>query len=157
MSNNCRHPTCYDSDMCRRPPKVPKKRTPLKRTQIKSRIKPFKEKEGASEQSVWFLERAKEMTGFCCNCGELSSARSGTYWKWSICHIMPKSTFPSVATHPLNFIECCISCHTLFDRSLSVAHTLKCWPEAVRKFNLFKNEIKESHKYLDLFIHYSVL
>lgn len=153
MSSNCTHPNCFDLEVCRRPPKTPKARQPIRRTGIKKH--PSKPKESQVELKTWFLDRAKEMIGRCCNCGGDSCAYSSMYWKWSICHIFPKEPqygFSSVSTHPLNWIELCIPCHTLFDRSLSVAHTMKCWKAATDKFLLFEKDIKENNrKYLAIF------
>lgn len=55
----------------------------------------------------WFIERSKEMTGHCVECGEPSTKGNEKYWKFSICHILPKKIFKSIARHPLNFIEWC--------------------------------------------------
>lgn len=161
MSYNCNHPTCYDSPECRRSPPI-KKTYSLGRSSLKASKGTFKKKSkiiSQEEQNKWFLDRAKECTGICCNCGGPSAITSGIYWKWAIAHVFPKEEkygFPSIATHPNNFIELCIECHTLYDRSLHVAHTLTCWKFAVEKFELFKDYIEEkSRKYLGLFIHYA--
>lgn len=71
----------------------------------------------------------------------------------SSAHIFPKSLFPSVATHPLNhlIIGAGCGCHPTFDHSLDKACEMRIWPLAVERFRKFEHEIKETHKYLDLF------
>jgi hypothetical protein len=159
MGTNCSHPTC-DGE-CRR--EVKKKKIYYLNRSPKIATKPKKklcDKEiNSGDLNRWFLERAKECTGICSCCGKPSSIRSGVFWKWSIAHIFPKEKihgFPSIATHPDNWIELCIQCHTLFDRSLHVAHTLPCWGIVVKKFLIFEEDIKEtSRKYLSLFKEYA--
>lgn len=66
----------------------------------------------------WFRERRKEMTGKCqCGCGKWSSKYDDKYFKHSCSHVFPKSKFPSIATHPHNFVERAFwgGCHTNMD------------------------------------------
>lgn len=116
-----------------------KPRTPLKRTPIKKVYKPKEVKiEGLN---AWYLARSKEMTGKCQNCNKPSSARSSIYWRWSVCHILPKSLFPSVATHPLNNLELCISCHSQFDSNWLTASKMPIFLKAKHRFELFVENI----------------
>jgi hypothetical protein len=47
----------------------------------------------------------------------------------SVAHILPKSTCPSVATHPLNWIELNVDFHKKFDAmSWEEREKLGCWP-----------------------------
>lgn len=138
----CLHTTCGNT--CHRPQEARRERKPIPTYKDKPRSK-------KTDINAWFLDRAKEMTGKCINCGGNSCARSGSFWKWSIAHILPKNIFESCSTHPDNWLELCIECHTFFDRSLSVAHTMKCWPIAVKKFKAFEASITERHKHLELF------
>lgn len=81
---------------------------------------------GDTSLDQWFGERHKEMTGECVNCNRPTITKVNPnpkiplYWKYSVAHILPKSLFHSIATHPLNFIELCYfenSCHTNFDNN----------------------------------------
>lgn len=66
----------------------------------------------------WFLERRKEMTGVCqCGCGAKSSKNDEKWFRACCCHIFPKAYFPSVANHPLNFVERAFwgGCHSFMD------------------------------------------
>jgi hypothetical protein len=98
----------------------------------------------------WFKERRKEMTGRCADCGSKSCKDNDAYYRYSIAHIFPKSYFPSVATHPLNWIELCFwyeSCHTNMDNiGLSYAVKMKCWPEMVRRFRQFEHLLTDKEK-----------
>lgn len=138
----CNHPTCNDS--CRRPVKEKKiytlKRTPLKKT--------FKPKPVNDELQQWFLDRRKEMIGYCaCGCGSDTSKYDDKLFKHSICHILEKRNFTSLKTHPLNFIELAFwgGCHSNMDNlGASEWPKKKYWPEVVRRFKLMYPEIDPS-------------
>jgi hypothetical protein len=85
----------------------------------------------------WFEKRRKELVGRCKHCGKKSCKDNDEYFKFSIAHILPKSIFESVATHPKNFIELCFwenSCHTNFDNGIIGLTDLNCFDEVVEKF-----------------------
>ena len=80
------------------------------------------EKENKNEQDIWFAERRKEMTGKCVYCGSKTEKNNNATFKNSIAHIFAKrkNMFPSIAKHPLNFLELCYyenSCHANFDNN----------------------------------------
>lgn len=105
----------------------------------------------------WFLERRKEMDGFCkCGCGGRSSKDDDKKFKYSICHIFPKAEFESVKTHPNNWIELAFwgGCHERSHR-LDTFSQMKCWEEVVEKYKTFAPLIKEKHKYVYLFRQYA--
>lgn len=92
---------------------------------------------GGGELTRWFNERRKEMTGKCAHCGGLSCKDSTEYFKFSVCHILPKAYFPSVKTHPKNFIELCFwnnSCHSQMDNKILDLIDMNCFDEIVTKF-----------------------
>lgn len=93
---------------------------------------------GGAELNRWFEDRWKEMSGRCVNCGKPSCKWSANYYKFSICHILPKAYFKSVATHPDNWIELCFwgdnSCHTNMDNKMLDLIDMNCWDEIVVKF-----------------------
>lgn len=85
----------------------------------------------------WFLDRRKEMTGKCLHCGDKSEKENDRYFHFSIAHILPKKLFPSVETHPLNWIELCHfgnSCHTNLDNYFIDLTDLNCWDTVVERF-----------------------
>jgi len=106
-----------------------------KKKQQDKESKPEKEK-----QVQWFKDRVKEMSGKCTNCGGSTSKNNPSLAIMAIAHILPKrkNMFPSVATHPDNWIELCVTngCHHKYDRSWEDAMTMKIWPLVVEKFKL---------------------
>lgn len=97
----------------------------------------------------WFKERAKEMTGICKHCGSPTQKGQKNY-KCSVAHILPKAYFPSVATHPDNWIELCFwgnSCHTNFDHSMIDIMDLNCFDEVIEKFvRIYPSIAKDERK-----------
>lgn len=89
-------------------------------------------------QRQWFLDRRKEMTGFCvCGCGLRSSKNDDKYFHCSVGHILKKAKVKSMALHPLNWIELNFwdGCHGNFDnRSSDLWEGMACWDEIVTKF-----------------------
>lgn len=98
----------------------------------------------------WFKERRKEMKGKCSHCGNPSSKKDDDKFHFSIAHILPKSLFPSIATHPDNWIELCFwgnSCHTNFDNSTIDLIDMNCFDEIIEKFiRLYPNIIPEERR-----------
>lgn len=132
---------------------VAKPKKPIAKVSKKRKLENEKIKttEVNSEIDRWFIERRKEMTGYCCECGKKSFKEHDKHYKWSLAHIIKKSIFKSVATHPSNFIELCWLHHQEFDSSYENAQKMNCWSIAKQKFDLFKNCIVEKHKDLNWF------
>lgn len=105
-------------------------------------------KELPNLQELWYISKKYQMTGFCTEEGCKKSTNKGNdvYFKWSICHIVPKKLVPSVATHPDNFIELCWQHHSEFDSTFDKSKSMKCFAEAKRKFKLFEHLIPDSEK-----------
>jgi hypothetical protein len=86
---------------------------------------------------LWFEDRRKELTGRCHHCGGKSCKEDNKYYRFSICHILPKAYFDSVKTHPLNFIELCFwdkNCHGNMDNKVLDLTDMNCWDEIVERF-----------------------
>jgi hypothetical protein len=67
---------------------------------------------------LFFASMRKTMKNKCLFCGAFTMKYDDEKYHFSLAHLLPKSTFKSVATHPSNIIELCfygISCHTNFD------------------------------------------
>lgn len=58
-----------------------------------------------------------------------------------VCHIVPKNTFPSVATHPLNRWFGCIDHHNKYDRSWDDAQKMGVWDVCIERFQQFMQAI----------------
>jgi hypothetical protein len=104
---------------------------------------------GGSELQRWFNDRRKEMLGVCSNCGGKTEKNNDQYFAFSIAHIFPKAYFPSIKTHPKNFIELCHfgnSCHTNFDNGNININDLNCFNEVIEKFIEMYPIISEKEK-----------
>jgi len=132
-----------------------KKRVAAKNSNSKLRSGIANEQENKSlaknygELDRWFKERRKEMTGRCHHCGGPSCKHDDKYYKFSICHILPKAYFPSVATHPSNFVELCFwnkNCHGNMDNKMLDLIEMNCWDEIVTKFCSMYPFIAEKEK-----------
>lgn len=87
----------------------------------------------------WFAERRKEMTGKCLHCGGRSCKNDDMYFKHSIAHILPKrpGMFPSIMTHPDNWIELCYwngNCHGNYDNAILDLMQLNCFDLVIERF-----------------------
>jgi len=98
----------------------------------------------------WFKERRKELSGFCKNCNGKTMKDDDAKFHYSIAHILPKAYFPSVATHPKNFIELCFygqSCHTNLDNGALDLIDLHCFAEVIEKFvSMYPSIAKEERR-----------
>lgn len=116
----------------------------------KLRVAEYKEN---TELDSWFKLIRDKLTGHCeCGCGQPSSKRSDRYFKFSCCHLLAKSIFPSIATHPMNYLELAAfgnSCHTVFD-SMGYDHCKRTkpilWAIVVERFNIIYPSIAESER-----------
>lgn len=121
-------------------PKQPKAIKPIAKKSAKKLKQEAEEKKGKKDPSAdkerWFQDRRMEMTGKCRNCQKPSFKNSNEYFRFSIAHILAKrkSMFPSVATHPENWIELCGDCHNDLDNCMIDLTDLSCWDEVVVKF-----------------------
>ena len=119
-------------------------------------IKAEKEARGGDDTELqkWYKGRQKFLTGKCARCGatynkkELSAAIAST------AHILAKrpEMFPSVATHPQNFLELppYCGCHNWFDNLASWDEIKESvlWPEIVEKFVMIEPciDLEERHR-----------
>lgn len=68
----------------------------------------------------FFLEQRTGMTGKCLFCNGVTEKKNDDTFHFSLAHLLGKAAFPSVATHPDNWIELCYyegSCHHQFDNA----------------------------------------
>lgn len=93
---------------------VPKPRKPIPKVS-KKRAKELEEmrKGGETALDKWFEDRRKEMTGKCSLCSNKSYKSNDDRYRWSCHHLLDKrkKMFPSLALHPMNFLEVCHDCH----------------------------------------------
>lgn len=85
--------------------------------------------DGDTEKQKWFRARVKLMTGHCAETGLKTETKIFQYAIMSICHLLPQRLCPSVALHPLNWIELNVDFHVKFDAmSWEEKEKLGCWP-----------------------------
>ncbi|WP_337899636.1 hypothetical protein, partial [Mesomycoplasma ovipneumoniae] len=78
----------------------------------------------------WYKRCVKMLTGHCAETGLKTETKIFQYAIMSVCHILPKASCKSVATHPCNWIELNVDFHKKFDAmSWEEREQLGCWPE----------------------------
>lgn len=103
---------------------------------------------GSAELNRFFENVHRQMTGRCRHCNGKTQKDKPNY-KNSVAHILPKAYFPSVATHPENWVELCFygeSCHTNFDNKMLDLMDMNCFDEIVTKFVKIYPSIAENEK-----------
>lgn len=103
---------------------------------------------------AWFEARRKEMTGRCCLCGGKTEKDNDETYRRSIHHLLEKrkNMFPSVATHPDNFLEVCFwgnACHSNLHNgtiTMDLLHDSKEWHIIATKFKKIYPFILETEK-----------
>jgi hypothetical protein len=115
----------------------------------------------------WFPLIRKKLTGVCqCGCGKPSSKNDDKYYKFSCCHLFPKSIFKSILDHPDNYLERAFwgGCHTNMDEAGMLKWKDKAdWEQAKEKFHLLApllTDKERSHKFyrnLESLIYYGKL
>ena len=97
----------------KKPPKGIAKQSEKKKKEIAE----GKDENGDNELVRFYKACMKKMTGSCMNCHGRTETKVYSAAIFSICHILDKrdTMCPSVATHPLNWVELCVDCHREFD------------------------------------------
>lgn len=133
------------------PAKAKKSPTPIAKVSDKKREEIKAQKPVKDLQNTWFAEiEAKECingSAKCWNCGETIIQ---PFFRTAIAHIFAKrkNMFPSVATHPDNYLilgSGC-GCHQEFDRSWGDATKMQVWPLALERAKEIIPSIAESEK-----------
>ena len=112
--------------------------SPQNQEGVKRALNGYKE---PTELDQWYMDRRVEMTNVCIECGKSTQKSNEKYYRWSICHIVPKSLVPSVATNIFNWVELCQLHHQEFDNTFDKAAAMMCFGEVKMKFQIFKKEI----------------
>lgn len=124
---------------------VPKPKKAIAKKSAKKILEEKEQKESGTdgEMDKFFSAMRKRMTGKCFICGGKTEKDNDDKYKFSIAHLFPKkpTMFPSIATHPSNWLELCFhnnSCHTNFDSGKITFQLLKDskeWDVIVEKFH----------------------
>lgn len=125
----------------------------MKREPIKSKPKYLTEEEvqRKKELNVFFASQTLVMPNNCEECGHKLDKSSTFALRAQIAHILPKSIFKSVATHPQNkmFLCCFNGCysHAKFDNGdAKTRQSMKVYDLAIERFRSFENELTEAEK-----------
>lgn len=105
-----------------------------------------------SESMVpWYAKIMASEAPVCWECGSKINKFDRVTWHGSIAHVIPKSLFDSVKTHPMNYLilgRYC--CHGIYDSSWDAASKMKIWPVAVERFRMFEKLIISPEEYRKL-------
>lgn len=121
----------------------PKERRPLSRG--KSARKKTEE-----DLERWFTAIAK-VEGGDCQCWECGGIIPDAVLRHGTAHIFPKSLFPSVATHPYNYIMLGASCCHNRSHRVDTFSKMNIWREAVERFLEFDPLILPGEKKQDYY------
>lgn len=91
-----------------------------------------------SELSKWYTKIMQSEMGICWETGEKIDTRDKMGWHGSVAHCLPKDLFPSVATHPMNYmiLKMWGGTHGQYDSSWENASKMKVWSYACKIFNI---------------------
>lgn len=125
-------------------PLLPTKKQP-KPIPKKSAKKKAEEKRGRDERGDgdtdlqrWYAAIMAKEEGRCWETGEKINKEDSFGWHGSIAHVLPKSKFESVATHPQNYmiLKMWGGTHAKYDASWESASKMKVWPYAIKIINI---------------------
>ncbi len=117
---------------------IPKKSA--KREAKEKEQKIIQQETGNTETDLqkWYAEIMAKETPRCWETGEWIDTKDTFGWHGSIAHVLGKELFPSVKTHPLNYmiLKMWGGTHGQFDSSWENASKMRVWPHAVRIINI---------------------
>lgn len=117
---------------------IAKARKPIAK---KSAKKILEEKEAKNERGgedtdlqKFYARIMQNEPGKCWETGEKINKQDKMGWHGSVAHILSKRDFPSVATHPQNYMILSMwnGSHANYDSSWERAATMKVWPYALK-------------------------
>lgn len=91
-----------------------------------------------TELQKWYAEIMAKETPRCWETGEWIDTKDTMGWHGSVAHVLDKHNFPSVKTHPQNYmiLKMWGGTHGQYDASWEKAAKMKVWPYAVKVFNI---------------------
>lgn len=100
---------------------------------------------------IYFAEQTLVFSPICENCGSKLDTSSKFAMRSQTCHIIEKSKFPSVATHPQNKIfMCCFGgCygHSKYDNGdAKTRQSMQVYEIAIERFRSLENSLTTSEK-----------
>lgn len=122
-------------------PPVVKEKKPIPKKSVKKIEQEAAERQERGEQETelqkWYSHIMQTEHPVCWETGEKIDTRDVKGWHGSIAHALPKIQFPSVATHPKNYLILKMwgGTHGQYDSSWENASRMKVWPIACEVFN----------------------
>jgi len=116
----------------KKPPKPIAKKSAKK---IQEEKEEKKQRNGEDSDLVkWYAKIMQEEPGKCWETGEKIDKKDKMGWHGSIAHILSKKDYPSVKTHPLNYmiLKMWGGTHGQYDASWEKAAKMKVWPYALK-------------------------
>lgn len=91
-----------------------------------------------TELQKWYAKIMQDEPGKCWETGEAINKRDTMGWHGSVAHILCKEHFPSVKTHPLNYmiLKMWGGTHGQYDSSWENASKMRIWAYAVKIINI---------------------
>lgn len=105
------------------------------------------------ELNIFFADQILQIPRCCENCGEPFGYVPPWQRKWLVAHILPKSTFESVATHPMNRMFLCVmtdnNCHDNYDRrGRDHRRNMPVYKLAIERLQHFKDQLTDHEEVL---------
>jgi hypothetical protein len=123
------------------------------KTVIKQKPIKAEKKVDIREKNVFFASQMLTMPNNCENCNKTLNAKSNFAKRCVTAHILPKSTFKSVATNPKNIMFLGVGilgicqCHDTWDMlDAETRLKMKCYDIAIKRFEEFKH-LLTPHEY----------
>ena len=118
-----------------------KEKKPIRKQSVKEIEKLASEKElrngDKTELQSWYATIMKKEEGRCWETGEKIDKNDTFGWHGSIAHVLCKEHYPSVMTHPLNYmiLKMWGGTHGQYDSSWESASKMKIWKFAIKIIN----------------------
>lgn len=101
-----------------------------------------------TELQKWYAKIMQDEQGKCWETGVTINKQDKLGWHGSIAHILDKANYPSVKTHPLNYMILSMwgGTHGQYDSSWEHASKMKVWSYAIKIINLLYPLLKPEEK-----------
>lgn len=101
-----------------------------------------------TELQKWYAKIMQEEEGKCWETGQKINKQDKLGWHGSIAHVLDKANYPSVKTHPLNYMILSMwgGTHGQYDSSWENASKMKVWSYAIKVINLLYPLLKQEEK-----------
>lgn len=134
----------------------PKPQKPLRRVSLKKQREERLDRKAGGDPNdqaleLWFHNIQYQFSPGTCHCWECNAYVPDPFIRHASAHIFPKAAFPSVATHPDNYLILGAGC--CHDKSHTVERFKKMgiWREAVERFLKFEHLLTQEEKAKDYY------